>query len=127
MVHPSLFPLSSYPPLPTPPSSFRTTQIKELSLESAMSVLVGNKCDLSQQRAVTVEQAQDLADQLGVKYFETSAKDNIHVQEVIEYLVDIISEKMAEVIEKNPNFVPRGVKPRPAEEVEESESSGCSC
>ena len=92
-----------------------------------MSVLVGNKCDLSQQRAVTVEQAQDLADQLGVKYFETSAKDNIHVQEVIEYLVDIISEKMAEVIEKNPNFVPRGVKPRPAEEVEESESSGCSC
>ena len=106
---------------------YRTTQIKELSLESALTVLVGNKCDLTQQRAVTTEQAQELADKLGVKYFETSAKDNINVKEVVEYLVDIVSEKMAEVIEKNPNFVPRGVKPRRPEEVENNGSSGCSC
>ena len=105
----------------------RTTQIKELSLESALTVLVGNKCDLSQQRAVSSADAQELADKLGVKYFETSAKDNIGVKEVVEYLVDMISEKMAEVIEKNPNFVPRGVKPRPQEEVESNGSSGCSC
>ena len=89
--------------------------------------MVGNKRDLTQQRAVTEEEAQELADQLGVQYFETSAKDNINVKMVIEYIVDVISEKMAEVIEKNPNFVPRGVRPRPVEETEENGASSCPC
>ena len=92
-----------------------------------MSVLVGNKCDLTQQRAVTEEDAKQLAEQLGIHYFETSAKASINVKEVVEYLVDEISEKMAEVIEKNPNFVPRGVRPRPVEETEEEGASGCPC
>ena len=123
-------------PLPSPLSSssssssspfHRLAQIKELSLENAVSVLVGNKCDLTQQRAVTEEDARQLADQLGIHYFETSAKDSTNVKDVVEFLVDAISEKMAEVIEKNPTFVPRGVRPRPVEESEENGASGCPC
>ncbi len=89
-------------------------------------VLVGNKCDLSSSRVVSSEQCMELAAQLGVMYFETSAKDDINVNETFEALVDAVSEKMAESIEKNPNFLPRGVRSR-QEDVQPQESSGCSC
>jgi hypothetical protein len=36
------------------------------------------------------ERGKQLADQLGVEFFETSAKENINVKAVFERLVDII-------------------------------------
>ena len=45
--------------------TFRCTQIKMYSWDNAQVVLVGNKCDLEQDRAVTQERGQRLADQLG--------------------------------------------------------------
>ena len=44
---------------------FRCTQIKMYSWDNAQVVLVGNKSDLEQDRAVTQERGQRLADQLG--------------------------------------------------------------
>ncbi|CAF0740646.1 unnamed protein product [Adineta steineri] len=41
------------------------TQIKMYSWDNAQVVLVGNKCDLEQDRAVSLERGQRLADQLG--------------------------------------------------------------
>ena len=89
-------------------------------------VLVGNKCDLKDSRVISTEQASELAQSLGVKYHETSAKDAINVKETFESLVDSISEKMAESIEKNPNFLPRGTRPRNPNVQQEGES-GCAC
>ena len=92
-------------------------------------VLVGNKSDMIDQRAISTEQAHQLATSLGFKYFETSAKDNINVSQTFDSLVDEISEKMVESIEKNPNFNRR----RNEESLENSgkertsTSSGCSC
>ena len=45
-------------------------------------MLIGNKCDLSDQRAVDKERGQLLADEHGIKFMETSAKDNINIKEV---------------------------------------------
>jgi len=75
------------------------TQIKMYSWDNAQVVLVGNKCDLEQDRAVTQERGQRLADQLGLEFFETSAKENVNVKAVFERLVDIILEKMSEAPE----------------------------
>ncbi|CAF1592990.1 unnamed protein product, partial [Adineta steineri] len=75
------------------------TQIKMYSWDNAQVVLVGNKCDLDQDRAVTQERGQRLADQLGLEFFETSAKENINVKAVFERLVDIILEKMSDAPE----------------------------
>ena len=36
-------------------------------------ILVGNKCDLQEQRKVTEQEAEDFAKSIGAKYFETSA------------------------------------------------------
>ena len=45
-------------------------------------ILIGNKCDLSDERAVDKESGQLLADDYGMEFMETSAKDNINIKEV---------------------------------------------
>ena len=50
----------------------------------AARVLVGNKIDLADDREVTREEAQELANQYGIHYHETSAKANIGLKETFE-------------------------------------------
>ena len=45
---------------------FRCTQIKTYSWDNAQVVLVGNKCDLEDERVVSTERGKQLADQLGM-------------------------------------------------------------
>ena len=42
-------------------------------------ILIGNKCDMSDQRAVTFEEGEALAKEYNIHFFETSAKQNINV------------------------------------------------
>ena len=44
-------------------------------------ILIGNKSDWSEKRAVTEEQGRELADELVIKFMETSAKVNEGVEE----------------------------------------------
>jgi len=44
-------------------------------------VIVGNKCDLEDQREVTTDEGADLAKTIGCPFFETSAKTRINVEE----------------------------------------------
>lgn len=53
-------------------------------------MLVGNKCDQAQQRVVTTKQGQWLAKKLGCRYMETSAKENLNVQEIFFEIVRMI-------------------------------------
>ncbi|CAD5112322.1 DgyrCDS1548 [Dimorphilus gyrociliatus] len=81
------------------------TQIKTYSWDNAQVVLVGNKCDLEDERVVSTERGKQLADQLGLEFFETSAKDNINVKAVFERLVDIICDKMSESLDSDPSIM----------------------
>ncbi|CAH8530705.1 unnamed protein product [Schistosoma turkestanicum] len=78
------------------------TQIKTYSWDNAQVVLVGNKCDLEMDRVVSVDRGRNLAHQLGLEFFEASAKENINVKNVFDRLVDIICDKMADNAENNP-------------------------
>ncbi|XP_036409762.1 ras-related protein Rab-3B-like [Megalops cyprinoides] len=80
------------------------TQVKTYSWDNAQIVLVGNKCDLEGERAVSAEKGSHLAEQLGFEYFEASAKESINVQLVFERLVDIICAKMAESADADPSM-----------------------
>ena len=102
----------------------RASTIHDLSWENARVVLVGNKCDLSS-RVVTSEQGNEFAQSLGVMYFETSAKEDVNVKQTFESLVDTISEKMAETIEKNPKLLPQSSRPRDHEPPQEKGGCGC--
>lgn len=72
------------------------TQIKTYSWDNAQVILVGNKSDMEAERVVTYDRGKQLADQLGLEFFETSAKENINVKNVFERLVDIICDKMSD-------------------------------
>uniref|UniRef100_A0A182LS46 Ras-related protein Rab-3 n=1 Tax=Anopheles culicifacies TaxID=139723 RepID=A0A182LS46_9DIPT len=103
------------------------TQIKTYSWDNAQVILVGNKCDMEDERVISFERGKQLADQLGVEFFETSAKENVHVTvkylgksfkkpshsvvtDVFERLVDIICDKMSESLDSDPTLVAGGPK-----------------
>uniref|UniRef100_A0A4W6EC09 Ras-related protein Rab-3 n=2 Tax=Lates calcarifer TaxID=8187 RepID=A0A4W6EC09_LATCA len=102
------------------------TQIKTYSWDNAQVILVGNKCDLEDDRLVPTEDGQRLAEELGFQFFEASAKDNINVKQVFERLVDVICEKMNESMEGDANLVSnhrnQGLKDSPSES-----HGGCAC
>lgn len=60
----------------------RWLQEIEANCDSVQKILVGNKCEDHQNRVVDEGDARHLADTIKVQYFETSAKDNLNVQEV---------------------------------------------
>ncbi|XP_043523456.1 ras-related protein Rab-3-like, partial [Frieseomelitta varia] len=85
------------------------TQIKTYSCDNAQVILVGNKCDMEDERVITTERGKQLADQLGVQFFETSAKENINIKTVFEQLVDIICDKMSESLDNDPTLIAGGM------------------
>eukprot|EP01125_Pyxidicula_operculata_P006456 TRINITY_DN2237_c0_g1_i3.p1 TRINITY_DN2237_c0_g1~~TRINITY_DN2237_c0_g1_i3.p1 ORF type:complete len:182 (+),score=2.03 TRINITY_DN2237_c0_g1_i3:47-592(+) len=50
-------------------------------------VLVGSKCDLEDQRVITTEQGQKLAQEFGCPFFEASAKTHAHIREAFFCLI----------------------------------------
>ena len=57
-------------------------------------VLVGNKTDLEDQRCVNKNEAQKIAQEHGMEYFETSARNNENIQEVMFYIMDKVYENL---------------------------------
>lgn len=55
--------------------------IEQHASEGVNKILIGNKCDWDEKRAVTLEQGRKLADEFGLRFLETSAKDNEGVEE----------------------------------------------
>ncbi|CAG9329078.1 unnamed protein product [Blepharisma stoltei] len=60
-------------------------------------MIIGNKVDLASKRTVTQEDAQSLADRLGVKYIETSAKNSVNIRKAFETMSASILEKISKV------------------------------
>ena len=56
-------------------------EIEKNASKNVYKILVGNKCDMENERKVTVEQGKDFAAQYGMKFFETSAKNSTNVNE----------------------------------------------
>ena len=61
-------------------NTYRCTQIKTYSWDNAQVILVGNKCDMEDERVISYERGKHLADSIGLEFFETSAKENINVR-----------------------------------------------
>ena len=104
------------------------TQIKTYSWENAQVVLVGNKCDMDDERVVSYERGRQLSDQLSLEYFEASAKENINVKAVFEKLVEIICNKMAESLDSNQtqNQQPQGQRLE-ANTTQKPAGQSCNC
>jgi len=72
--------------------------IEQHASDSVNKVLLGNKADTSgalvSQRRVTTERGQKLAAQFGMKFFETSAKNNINVDTAFYTIARDIKQRL---------------------------------
>jgi small GTP-binding protein len=68
-------------------------QIKTHANEDVCKILVGNKSDLPD-RQVTYEEGKKLADSYGIKFYETSAKDDLKVNDTFYAIAKEIKEKI---------------------------------
>jgi len=58
-------------------------------------LLVGNKCDLVSKRAVSYDEGKTLADELGVRFVETSAKNSHNIDNAFNLLCREIKQRVA--------------------------------
>lgn len=55
-----------------------------------IKILVANKCDEIVHRQISANMGQDLADEFNMKYFETSAKSNLNINNIFHVLTNEI-------------------------------------
>lgn len=71
------------------------SNIEQHASEGVNKILIGNKSDWTDKKAVTEEQGRELAEELGIRFMETSAKINEGVEEAFftlaRWVSDIIS------------------------------------
>lgn len=56
-------------------------------------ILVGNKNDCPSRKVVVTEDAQRFASQMNIPLFETSAKENINVEEMFLTITKMVSNR----------------------------------
>ena len=91
--------------------NFWYDQIKLNAPNNIKYILVGNKCDLEENREVKKEEGINLSKEYECNFFETSAKEGINVNEIFQTLVDniikdiknngILNRRSSQVLKKN--------------------------
>lgn len=89
-------------------------------------VIVGNKVDL--ERVITKESAKSLSSELGFKYIESSAMNNVNVNEAVGALLELVLDH---IIEGNGNGTKDSdyltIAPEQIIQSSSSSKSSCSC
>ena len=67
--------------------------VKELKGKNFPMILLGNKIDKENERIISTEYGQDLANEYKIDFFETSSKTCINIQESITILINKILER----------------------------------
>ncbi|KAK9034646.1 hypothetical protein V6N11_050803 [Hibiscus sabdariffa] len=70
-------------------------EIGRYASENVNKLLVGNKCDLTSKKVVSYEAAQAFADELGIPFMETSAKNATNVEQAFMAMAADIKNRMA--------------------------------
>ena len=72
--------------------------IDKFAKQGVLKVLVANKIDLEENRKITKEAGESLANKYGIKFFEVSAKDNINIEKLFIDTSKSLLEKNEKVI-----------------------------
>ena len=67
-------------------------EIEKNSNQKVLKILIGNKCDLTEDREITTEEGQTFANRNGMQFMETSAKMNTNVSEAFTTLGKLMIE-----------------------------------
>ena len=97
-------------------------ECRDMCYKDILICLIGNKCDLEGKRAVSYEEGKNFAEENDLLFFETSAKDNIGINEAMRDIIkDILNERSKE---KNENI---NNKIELEDKKTEVNGNGCSC
>ena len=80
-------------------------EIEKNAPKDVYKILVGNKCDIKNERKISIEQGKEFAQKYGMKFFETSAKNATNVTEgfctMIKDIININCKKNDIINKKN--------------------------
>ncbi|EEC77351.1 hypothetical protein OsI_16033 [Oryza sativa Indica Group] len=103
------------------------SEIDNYANDSVCKLLVGNKCDLAESRVVETAVAQAYADEIGIPFLETSAKDSINVEEAFLAMCAAIKKQksgsQAALERKASNLVQ--MKGQPIQQQQQPQKSSC--
>lgn len=102
----------------TDPNSFRNVQqwiheIERNAGDTCVKLLIGNKSDLADKRAVDRNQAEEFAKSLGIEYLETSAKTSVNVEQAFLSMTATIKSNMMNQPQAPPLARPAAEAPVP--------------
>lgn len=92
--------------------------VKENSPEGIIIYLIGNKCDDDDNRVVPKNKGEELAKKYNIKFYETSAKNNINVNTLFMNIANEICEKKEGVNSSNSIILDKTM-------VKKNEKKGC--
>jgi len=61
--------------------------IKKYASEDVQIILIGNKCDLIENRQISYDQGKEFANNIHINFFETSAKNSINIEEAFMTMI----------------------------------------
>ncbi|KAG4134497.1 hypothetical protein ERO13_D08G160200v2 [Gossypium hirsutum] len=70
-------------------------EIDRYASDTVNKLLVGNKCDLIENKVVSYKAAKAFADEVGIPFMETSAKDSMNVEQAFMAMAASIKDRMA--------------------------------
>ncbi|RMJ21050.1 GTP-binding protein [Aspergillus sp. HF37] len=70
------------------------SNVEQHASEGVHKILIGNKCDWEEKRAVSTEQGQQLANELRIPFLEVSAKNNTNIEKAFYNLATEIKKGM---------------------------------
>ena len=83
-------------------------QVDLLTDPSVCKILIGNKCDVEdQRRKVTFEDGEKLAKEVKIPFFETSAKNSINITHIFNSITKHIIEKIEKTSSNSENSTER--------------------
>ncbi|GMI47844.1 hypothetical protein TrCOL_g12346 [Triparma columacea] len=70
------------------------SQIQQHADVSVNKILVGNKCDITEEKVVSTAEGQKLADEYGIDFWEASAKNDINVEQSFISIARAVKDRL---------------------------------
>jgi len=70
------------------------SQIQQHADVHVNKILVGNKCDMTDEKVVSTEEGQKLAKEFGIDFWEASAKNDINVEQSFISIARAVKDRL---------------------------------
>lgn len=76
-------------------------EVKVMGAQDMVLMIVGNKSDVSESRAVETSEGEALAETNGIGFFETSAKKSTNVEKAFSVISELIYDRFSKQLEQS--------------------------